>query len=350
MPLPSLDPILPRDLRSPFAWFGRHNWLRLGTERIGRQFKMGLAIPPRDPAGISAEDYDRVISIIRRAGEAALHDLPSMYTRSVFFAEGVKLFRPTLTQCQAMLNVSIDLPASEFEQPFRCVMFEFPKELSHELAKLHSSPRVVTYVVAHHDIYSRFLHICAYFSNGEATSSIIPPDKDRTVEEILALPEVDENGNRYPRTAEEEAEFSYGEALQRLTLAFCLFLVQPGLKLTSSPADVKTHEKHLKMARSPDPHRRRKGRDFLTSDVKIVSFDQTVKMFRESGSGHSAGEDRVGDAPPGREMSPHWRKGYFRMQPHGIGKTLRKRIFIRPVMIRADKFFGATSDTSATYE
>jgi hypothetical protein len=39
-------------------------------------------------------------------------------------------------------------------------------------------------------------------------------------------------------------------------------------------------------------------------------------------------------------MPPHWRRGHFRMQPHGPGKQERKLIFVAPVLIHADQLQG----------
>ncbi len=38
----------------------------------------------------------------------------------------------------------------------------------------------------------------------------------------------------------------------------------------------------------------------------------------------------------GSEMSAHWRRGHWRIQPHGPGRTLRKRVWIMPVLVRSD--------------
>ncbi len=37
------------------------------------------------------------------------------------------------------------------------------------------------------------------------------------------------------------------------------------------------------------------------------------------------------------EMSPHWRRGHFRMQAHGPRLSLRKVMFISPTIVRADR-------------
>jgi hypothetical protein len=36
------------------------------------------------------------------------------------------------------------------------------------------------------------------------------------------------------------------------------------------------------------------------------------------------------------EMSAHWRRGHWRLQPHGKGRALRKRVWIMPVLVRSD--------------
>ncbi|WP_055324519.1 hypothetical protein [Ralstonia solanacearum] len=40
---------------------------------------------------------------------------------------------------------------------------------------------------------------------------------------------------------------------------------------------------------------------------------------------------------PGQALPAHWRRGHFRMQPHGPQSSLRKVIFVAPVIARADR-------------
>ena len=37
------------------------------------------------------------------------------------------------------------------------------------------------------------------------------------------------------------------------------------------------------------------------------------------------------------EVSPHWRRGHFRVQSYGPQHSLRKVIFIAPTLVRADR-------------
>ena len=42
----------------------------------------------------------------------------------------------------------------------------------------------------------------------------------------------------------------------------------------------------------------------------------------------------------GHSVSPHWRRGHFRMQPFGPAASQRKLIFVMPMIVRADRLSG----------
>lgn len=42
----------------------------------------------------------------------------------------------------------------------------------------------------------------------------------------------------------------------------------------------------------------------------------------------------------GISVAPHWRRGHFRMQAHGLGRQERKLIFVAPMLIHADRLQG----------
>ena len=44
------------------------------------------------------------------------------------------------------------------------------------------------------------------------------------------------------------------------------------------------------------------------------------------------------------EVSPHWRRGHFRMQPHGRQNQLRKVLFIAPMLVRGDRLAQAPAE------
>jgi hypothetical protein len=57
-------------------------------------------------------------------------------------------------------------------------------------------------------------------------------------------------------------------------------------------------------------------------------------------------------SPPAAEhdsapMSPHWRRGHFRLQPCGPAHGCRKLIFVAPILIRADRLNGQAPRTKS---
>lgn len=48
-------------------------------------------------------------------------------------------------------------------------------------------------------------------------------------------------------------------------------------------------------------------------------------------------DGRSNTLPTGSELSAHWRRGHFRLQPYGPQASLRKVLFIAPTLVRADR-------------
>lgn len=48
----------------------------------------------------------------------------------------------------------------------------------------------------------------------------------------------------------------------------------------------------------------------------------------------------VSEGGTGGGVAPHWRRGHFRMQPHGTGNHQRKLIFVAPALIHAEQLKG----------
>ncbi|AWL03575.1 hypothetical protein ACFOHT_05935 [Massilia oculi] len=46
------------------------------------------------------------------------------------------------------------------------------------------------------------------------------------------------------------------------------------------------------------------------------------------------------DCASGGSVTPHWRRGHFRMQPYGAGNQQRKLIFVAPVLVHAERLQG----------
>jgi hypothetical protein len=91
-----------------------------------------------------------------------------------------------------------------------------------------------------------------------------------------------------------------------------------------------------------DTERGRKARDRVGNMPVRISFDQSV-VLSESAESHRSGKHT------GREVSSHWRRGHWCMQPCGPRNSQRRLLFRRPVLVRSDLFVGDTTDTTVSY-
>jgi len=80
----------------------------------------------------------------------------------------------------------------------------------------------------------------------------------------------------------------------------------------------------------------------LILQLKRVGPKKAAKLQRQSERLYDRiilGPQVLIDNPHG-ELAPHWRRGHFRMQPHGPQNSLRKVTFIAPTLVRADRLQG----------
>lgn len=72
-----------------------------------------------------------------------------------------------------------------------------------------------------------------------------------------------------------------------------------------------------------------------------------AKLLQRSASlydGIMVGPESLPSSAPtcasGGSVTPHWRRGHFRMQPYGAGNQQRKLIFVAPVLVHAEQLQG----------
>lgn len=79
------------------------------------------------------------------------------------------------------------------------------------------------------------------------------------------------------------------------------------------------------------------------AQLKRVGPKRAAKLQRRVGNLYDRivlGPPLVMNRPHG-ELTPHWRRGHFRMQPHGPQNSLRKVMFIPPTLVRSDRLATA---------
>jgi len=326
-----LSLLVPQKAFSRIAWLGKHDWLEVKASG-GRNVTIDVKFPPPD-SGIFIEDYRS----IKRAVEFWHHyksvkEIIWFWNISKTLSNGPKVFIPTLDQCEAMSNVSLDIPISEYSQPYESIIYVYPEDFCKTLAERLGLKRFPKMTVCHRDPIHKSIHVGSVFTQSDLIQAILPDRVGFTIEDILMgrSGEIDTN----------ETEFDLAIMLQRIALNFSLMMTHFTVK--DNPLYPETWNKHRMMAKQKDAKKRAKGISLSIGDIRLIEFEQNVKMYGTQG-GDSIGGDLVGN------VRPHWRKGHWRMQAHGPSNGLRKRVFIKPIMVKKSIFVGDAANTSVVY-
>jgi hypothetical protein len=231
------------------------------------------------------------------------------------FKEGHKVVKVTEAQYTALANVDVNLELADFAMPFPTMTVVLPPGHLHRCCLVHR--------------YSPDVLICSSMStdNLDDITTVVRQAPGEFIEASL---------EKYDDDLLNVAERS--TQTLRVSLNMLLALTNFGFRTDLLyPKDAENDRGLTK----EDSERGRKARIRLKEQPRLVQFDREVVLHRSEGSHGIVGT--------GREASFHWRRGHWRAQAHGPKMSLRKRIFVAPVMVRADLLAGAEADVSVVY-
>ena len=267
-----------------------------------------------------------------------------------FWMNGPKVFRPSDEECRILDHIDPHITLVDYVQPFPTMMIEFPAEYRQELSitredtasgKL-SKAFPLALLIHHESTISVILSITRWSDHCDFTNRFHTSNSQTTLADLLRKKPV-ELVRSLP-VSEREADLN--DRVVCLAVNAMLLLAGYGCRRLGrdNPAHVARLEKYLRNAQKHNKDVD-KARAELRALPVVYSFSQEVQLCKYHPSlASSRGE------PTGKKVSPHWRRGYMRMQPYGPGRALRRLKFIRPVMVNRNRFGGSDSDTSATYE
>lgn len=243
----------------------------------------------------------------------------SAWGLSVWLADGPKVFEPTLEQCEAMEQIEVKIALQDYAQPYTAMMIWLPE-------KYYPFESVICFKPP----AGCFACISTSADHTHDITTIINTG-NRTIEECL---------NRFDEDCTPD-EQQMCKRVFRIAVNSCLCLMNFGCK--REPQFKKAFERDRQLA-SEKTTRGERARERLGTAIQIVSFKQTVKLHD-----HPPLPKGQPGEPTGCEMTPHWRRGHWRMQRVGKGRAEVKRVLVKPTLVRADRFAGAASDTETTY-
>jgi hypothetical protein len=310
---------------------------------------------------IQAEDHDgKVVFRMRKFSdtspttlqlmslfsEAGSLEVNQMWAISRMFAQGPKVYRPSASECEAMEQVELNLPVSEYGQPFDTMAIEFPPDYQtgRAVPMPGASPHSPVLAIIRHEKDLGMISVVMIFSSGlSITTSLLPGE--RTIEATLDGMAYEPGGPflRYDVT-ETDADLSH--RVIRLVVNAMMLLTHYGCekKWGGNPDQMARLNRYLDLARKG------KGKGNVAAaerDIRLVQqvygFAQNVKLYDREVRSHHDSE------PTGRTVGSHWRSGHWRNQLVGPGRAEVKRLLVRPCIVHPELLVGPLSATSVTY-
>ncbi|MCR9209036.1 MAG: hypothetical protein NXI28_12455 [bacterium] len=325
MTAPTMRTLVPKEFITPLKFLGQFDWLKWEPNAAWPPSSRIELHLPDDPKLSEFPTFIQHLDFIAHADRAALFRL---YAVSKTLVSGPKVLVPSAEHCEALKHIDVNVPHAEYEQPFPSIIIELPPEFRKSMTQDFGWP-CPRFVLLYHDKSTGYLlSFCDQGSSGVGTMNIISPRPQfKTIEDSLRF-DSDEDG----------PDLRQGEVLQRVACNFGLLLTNYGAR-ECGPFDPKSHAKQVRRSRSRNHQKARRAKALLDASMERIEFRQDVVFF-----------DIKEPSPPNPEASgstkcTHWRRGHFRKQPCGAGRSQRKFVFIRPCLINGSQFQGDLSDT-----
>lgn len=246
----------------------------------------------------------------------AQHERITLYSVAMMLEGGAKLIKPSAAICEALKGVELNLVIEDYAQPYDGLGVVLPGSLFGA-----TKDRIAT------SVWSRGRSVIVTFFDERGrtevgltktnTLMISPPD-GISMEEYLTGGAAAENLDPI-----EIAKLSEITPIARIVVNLCLFAVERGVR--NLPLDPRA-EKRRRRARTDLRMAQLAARD--AQEVVIQDLDLILRASHSSG-GEGGGSD-------GHRQRMHRRRGHWKMQAYGPGRSQRKRIFVQSYMVHPD--------------
>jgi len=331
-----IENFFPSRYNKQLRWLGRREWVSFDTNPQG--VEIAVNAESLIPTQKEVEEFGH--QTIRDAIESTKRLAPTgvdktfLYIAAKSLASGHKLFQPDLDHCLAIENTEINISIADYEQPFPVLIIELPK-LYRDLLERRYSTEAPKYVISFKE--TNIVCAIAWFNpDNVIVNSLTNRPEYKTIEHAFKLTR--------PEKQFRETDFEVAELVQRLAYNFSLLMTVYGVRINLSNNEA--IRKQQKLARSKNARKAERAKRLLDEKVAVYlcEFEQNIKLYDTD---KSEASKEYGDS---RESpAPHWRRGHFKMQPYGPKAELRKKIFIKPILVMASNFAGDLADTAVTY-
>jgi len=325
---------------NPQMTLGKYlHWTRLDAAyygEIGRNHAIAFWLQDREPK--MSVLHDRLSaatnSRLRRELDSA-ETLIGIWFQTEIAVKGPKIFRPSLEQCLAMEQIAPRIAVADYAQPYPVMIVELPEVYRRARScladnrHLHGmrTPEFVLVGAPPGDLPSVTMQVM--FSSNSLRTVVCDETKAPTIEDCI-LRNFGENSAMIDPATPSEREVIAGA--MRLGVNAMLLLMQYGCKPLgpANPSHFQRVEHHLEVARRRN-HRVRECELDLKLAPQLYGFAQDITLHEHDHDDAQTGTASEADCDLHRR--PHWRRGHWKMHAHGPGRSLRKRILIKPVLV-----------------
>jgi hypothetical protein len=238
---------------------------------------------------------------------------------------GPKVFRPSVEQCFALEKMKLTIDVEDFAMPFPTMILELPEEYLKA-----RNPNAACSVLHFNKEANFFLH-CVNNADGTAYKAWHPINDGQEVESWFDG-KFKDMGDIPIQMDEKDAE----ETFRRVALNYCLLLDEVGCHLVGPDSP----NKYSELVRTSQRNKvfKKNNKINVRTHPMVYAIDREVQLVKIVKN-----ESELPAATPadtGRTLSPHNRRGYYRMQPHGPANSLRKRIRIPAVIVNKHLLSG----------
>lgn len=316
-------------------------WIRKSPDSVNCDYS--------GPGTLSLEDHRQLTGQLKIGGHA---HMIAMSCWNGALAYGPKILKLTNVDFEILEKTDVNLLIADYSQPFPTMVIEFPENYAElkrvadplegqfhpTTGKNHTPTHRPAYCVIQHHEEAQAICMALVMTSYDVYS-ILFSDSDKEIQ--FQLREKVITGSFRDSLPITEGETSVYYDVATACLNACLYVMDSGYK--SLGPENPSHHKRLQhyqqqAVKSKDPVRIAKANKELLRHPKIFAIEQDVRL--------SIGREYTGAGESGYTLGAHWRRGHYKMQPHGPGNSQRKRIRIKAYLVNGDKFKGDDKDTT----
>lgn len=340
---------VPKGSVDALTWLGKKQWLT--ATRQGFEVTEAKVESMLDEAGKYGRQFSEDVrnvfwhcSTYRPNGNisesVAFGRRLHFFIASHVLATGQKSLLLSQALCEAFENTEVTVQFREYRQPYETMVVELPATYA-ESKMVEGLADYPTCIAIHHDEAEDILMLDLVLRNASASYCLpyLPEDDIDDCIQRLQL-------RNAPSGFDGETENRRLVPFFRIALNAMLAMTYgtDGNKVTVTKLPRQTKKAIQKRAAGKDKFIAHRARLRLAALPTCFQFDQKIKAFDEQPPSPQSPSTNSGSP-----KKPHWRKGHWRQQAVGQGRAERELRWIRPMLIRADRFGGDLKDTKTTY-